>query len=351
VSSEVRPLALTSGDPGGVGPEVAVRAALQALDAPQGEGAGGLLLYGDAQVLAAEATRQGAAPERLVRIDRGAERALPAGTLGLVDVGLAWTAEARSHAATAAGGRAQLAALDAAIEAALGGRVRGIVTAPMSKAAVNLGGHDFMGHTEHLARAAGLRDDEVTMMFLGPRLCVALATTHVAVADLPREVTTPRVLRAIEHLAEALLRLRVGSTSAAMPLRLGVTGLNPHAGEGGLFGDEEIRAIEPAVRSARERAPFSDGRIQLTGPLGAETALRFAASGELEGVVAMTHDQATIASKLLDWTLAVNVTWGLPFVRTSVDHGVAYDAAAQGTADAAGMRSALEMALRLAPAR
>ena len=348
MSGRPGPLALTSGDPGGVGPEVALRAALQAaLDASE---AGGVIVYGDAGALAEQARGMGVGEERLARVARGAERTLAAGVVGLFDAGVAWTREARRHAATGDGGRAQLAALDAAIEGALAGRVRAIVTAPMSKAAVNLGGHDFVGHTEHLARAAGLSDDDVTMMFLGPRLNVALATTHVAVADLPREVTTARVLRTIEHLGEALLRLRPRG-GASKPLRIGVTGLNPHAGEGGLFGDEEIRAIEPAVRAASARGPFADGRIKLTGPLGAETALRFAASDELDGVVAMTHDQATVASKLLDWTLAVNVTWGLPFVRTSVDHGVAYDAAAQGSADATGMCSALAMAQRLAPAR
>jgi 4-hydroxythreonine-4-phosphate dehydrogenase len=323
-----------------VGPEVALRAALDATDE------GGVIVYGDAGALREQARRLGVAEARLVTVARGMERDLAPGMVGVLDAGVPWTSEARRHAATGDGGRAQLAALDAALEAALAGRVRAIVTAPMSKAAVNLGGHDFIGHTEHLARAAGLADDDVTMMFLGPRLNVALATTHVAVADLPAEVTTARVLRTIEHLAQALLRLHPGE-----PLRIGVTGLNPHAGEGGLFGDEEIRAIEPAVRLALARAPFADGSVKLTGPLGAETALRFAASAELDGVVAMTHDQATVASKLLDWALAVNVTWGLPFVRTSVDHGVAYDAAERGDADATGMRSALAMAQRLTAVR
>ena len=331
-----RPLAITTGDPGGVGPEISVRAALAVPDDA------GVVLYGDAGALAARALALGVEPRRIVRFDPGDERSLGAACLGLVDVG-ACSAEALRPEPTAAGGRAQLAALDAALAAALAGRVRGIVTAPMSKAAVNLAGHAFIGHTEHLARAAGLADDDVTMMFLGPRLSVALATTHVAVAKLPSEVTQPRVQRAIEHLAAALLRAR----PEARPLRIGVTGLNPHAGEGGLFGDEEMRSIAPAIVAARARVPFADGRVVLSGPLGAETALRWAASGELHGVVAMTHDQATVASKLLNWTLAVNVTWGLPFVRTSVDHGVAYDAAAQGTADPAGMVSALTLAQRL----
>jgi 4-hydroxythreonine-4-phosphate dehydrogenase len=347
VTARPGPLALTSGDPGGVGPEVALRAALRASDASD---EGGVIVYGDADALRDQAARMGAAGARLVSVVRGAERGLAPGVVGLLDAGVPWTSEARRHAATGDGGRAQLAALDAAIEAALAGRVRAIVTAPMSKAAVNLGGHDFIGHTEHLARAAGLADDDVTMMFLGPRLNVALATTHVAVADLPAEVTTARVLRTIEHLAEALLRLRARD-AVRQPLRIGVTGLNPHAGEGGLFGDEEIRAIEPAVQAALGKGPFADGSVKLTGPIGAETALRFAASGELDGVVAMTHDQGTVASKLLDWTLAVNVTWGLPFVRTSVDHGVAYDAAERSEVDATGMCSALAMAQRLTSAR
>jgi 4-hydroxythreonine-4-phosphate dehydrogenase len=146
------------------------------------------------------------------------------------------------------------------------------------------------------------------------------------------------------HLIEVALRLPRSSQAAP---RIVVTGLNPHAGEAGLFGDEEPRAILPAVEQARALRPFSDGRAQLLGPMGAETAFRQAASGEVDAVVAMSHDQATIASKLLDWTQAVNVTWGLPFVRTSVDHGVAYDAAAGGTADARGMISAIAMAQSL----
>jgi 4-hydroxythreonine-4-phosphate dehydrogenase len=127
------------------------------------------------------------------------------------------------------------------------------------------------------------------------------------------------------------------------PPRMTVTGLNPHAGEAGMFGDEEPRSIEPAIAEARRLPPFADGRLLLEGPTPAETAFRTAASGGIDAVVAMLHDQATIASKLLDWGDAVNVTWGLPFVRTSVDHGVAYDAAASGKIEVEGMRAALEL--------
>jgi 4-hydroxythreonine-4-phosphate dehydrogenase len=304
-----------------------------------------VLVFGDARALGERALAIGIARERLTRLSPGAERDLPPapGAIGLVDVGVAFRG-AVQHAPTAEGGAAQLAALDAAIAAALGGRARGLVTAPMSKAAVNLAGHDFTGHTEHLARAAGLADDDVTMMFLGPRLRVALVTTHVAIAELPHAITRARALRTITHMAEAISRITVPGDATP---RVVVTGLNPHAGESGLFGDEEPRTIAPAIDAARSLPAFRDGRLRLEGPVGAETAFRQAAAGEIAAVVAMAHDQATIASKLLDWTLAVNVTWGLPFVRTSVDHGVAYDAARAGNADPRGMASAIALGQRL----
>jgi 4-hydroxythreonine-4-phosphate dehydrogenase len=329
------PLAVSTGDPGGVGPEVALRAvASQCLGDRT-------VLFGDARALRERALALGIAEPRLHELSPDRSWELPEGGIGLCECGIAWSAAARRHEPTTEGGTAQLAALNAAIAAALGGRVRALVTAPMSKAAVSRAGHDFIGHTEHLARAAGLADDAVTMMFLGPKLRVALVTTHVAVSALRDEVTAPRVLRTIEHLADAMLRARRPGDG---PPRLLVTGVNPHAGEGGLFGDDEPRAIVPAIAEARSRPLFQSARVRIEGPLGAETALRQAAGSATDAVVAMMHDQATIASKLLDWTRAVNVTWGLPFVRTSVDHGVAYDAAAQGSADDRGMVSALAMA-------
>jgi 4-hydroxythreonine-4-phosphate dehydrogenase len=329
------PLAISTGDPGGVGPDVALRAVASQCRSDRA------VLFGDARALRDRALALGVSEARLQLLPGAQRWELPAGAIGLCDSGIDWDAAALRHEPTAAGGAAQLAALDAAIAAALDGRVRALVTAPMSKAAVNLAGHDFIGHTEHLARAANLADDQVTMMFLGPKLRVALVTTHVAVRALRDEVTAARVLRTIEHLADAMLR----AVRAADPApRLLVTGVNPHAGERGLFGDDELRVIAPAIEQARARPVFQEGRVGLEGPLGAETAFRRAAGSRTEAVVAMMHDQATIASKLLDWTQAVNVTWGLPFVRTSVDHGVAYDAAEHGSADDRGMISALAMA-------
>jgi 4-hydroxythreonine-4-phosphate dehydrogenase len=331
------PLAISTGDPGGVGPEIALAVALETRhDDPP-------VLFGDATWLARRA-RSLAGDDVCLVFDRDASALVPPlGKVGLVHVA-GWSAEALEHRATPAGGAAQLQALDGAIEAARAGRVRGLVTAPMSKSAVHHAGYDFVGHTEHLARVCGLADDDVTMLFLGPRLRVGLVTTHVSIANAPSEITPPRVLRTILHLGEALVRV---ADPRAQRLRMAVSGLNPHAGEDGMFGDEEPRLIAPAIEQARAKAPFANGQVVLEGPIGAETAFRNAASGTLDAVVAMLHDQATIASKLLDWGDAVNTTWGLPFVRTSVDHGVAYDAAESGKIQVDGMRAAFRMAQRL----
>lgn len=239
-------------------------------------------------------------------------------------------------------GEAQLATLQAAALAVRDGRARALVTGPTSKAAIVAAGHPFIGQTEFLAALDGRAPDDVTMLFLGPVLRVALVTTHLAIADVPAAITAARVMRSARHLAAALLAL-----SPQAKVRLALTGLNPHAGEAGLFGREEIDVIEPALVSLRREPPFATSEAELFGPWPAEAVFRAAQRGDLEGVVAMFHDQATIASKLLDWGAAVNTTWGLSFLRTSVDHGVAYDAAAEGRADHAGMCAALDLALRL----
>jgi 4-hydroxythreonine-4-phosphate dehydrogenase len=203
-------------------------------------------------------------------------------------------------------------------------------------------GHRFVGQTEFLAALSGLDEDAVTMMFLGPKLRVALVTTHLAIAAAPEAITPARVKRTVRHLAQVLERL-IEST----PRTLVVAGLNPHAGEEGLFGREELDVVAPALAELAHEDVFREGRVQLRGPEPAESVFRAAQRGDIAGVVAMIHDQATIASKLLDWGSAVNTTWGLPFVRTSVDHGVAYDAARSGTAEADGMHAAVSLAIAL----
>src|SRR5690606_37970058 len=215
------------------GPLVAVRAAAERAHRMR------IVLFGDAARLEALLAEEG--------LEGGIE---------VVHTGSVADATIAARAPTTEGGRAQLAALDAAIDRALEGE-GAIVTAPTSKAAVEHGGTPFTGQTEHLARRAGLPDDAVTMMFLGPRLSVSLATTHLSLRAVPDAIRVERVERAIAHLVEALARLGVDRP------RIAVSGLNPHAGEEGLFGREELDVIGPAVERARARAP----QAILTGPL------------------------------------------------------------------------------------
>ena len=318
------PLLVSVGDPGGVGPLVSIRACAKLAHRAR------LILFGDAARLA---RLLAAAAPQIVPLPEADPAAVG---ISLVDVGAVADSVVDAHAPSPEAGRAQLAALDAAIDRALAGGGRAVVTGPTSKAAIQSAGVPFVGQTEHLARRAGLADDAVTMLFLGPRLAVSLVTTHLAMREVPDAITVARVSRATSHLADALGRLGIVAP------RLVVASLNPHAGEGGAFGREDIDVLAPAVRALATRLAGP-----VIGPIGAETAFRRAASGEIDGVVAMFHDQATIASKLLDWGEAVNVTWGLPFVRTSVDHGVAYDAAASGVVSESGMDAALRTALAL----
>jgi len=341
------PLALCVGDPAGVGPMVSIRASVAAARAGES-----IVLFGDAARLH-DAARALAPELALERVGVVGPYALRAGALAVADAGAVSDVCIAARAPSAEGGAAQLRALDLAAAAVRDGHARALVTGPTSKEAIVASGTPFIGQTEHLARMCGLPDDAVTMMFLGPTLRLALVTTHVAVSRVAAELSALRVERAVRHLGDALLRL---SETAGPPLpsralgtlpSLVIAALNPHAGEHGMFGDEDQRIVEPGVVLALAHAPFVDGRVRCLGVRPAEAALREAAWGKIDGVVCMMHDQATIPSKLLDWGQAVNVTWGLPFLRTSVDHGVAYDAAARGVADADGMVAAVALAARM----
>jgi 4-hydroxythreonine-4-phosphate dehydrogenase len=237
-------------------------------------------------------------------------------------------------------GRAQLDYVEAAFTLTKSVPRAALVTAPVSKAAIAHSGlaraRGFLGHTEWLQALDGAKTS--VMCFVCERLATSLVTTHLPIAKVPRALSASNVAESIVQLAR-LLR----SLGRKRP-RLAVASLNPHAGESDLLGREEARAIVPGIRQA---AKVLRGTASLVGPLGAETAYRKAAGGAFDGVVAMYHDQATIPMKLLAFGDAVNVTAGLSIVRTSVDHGTAYDIAWRGTADAGGMRAALELAMRI----
>jgi 4-hydroxythreonine-4-phosphate dehydrogenase len=270
---------------------------------------------------------------------------IPPGRVGiLVPEGVPDLAATPGHP-TIEGGRAQLAFIDAALGLVTGGLADALVTGPVSKVSIcrALGGESFTGHTEHLARAAGVATDAVTMIFIGPRLRVALVTTHLPLADVPRALTVDRIAWTLSRVVTALRdRWRIDRP------RVVVLGLNPHAGEDGILGSEERTVIAPAI--ARFRASPEARGAEVAGPAPSETGIRDVLEGRFDCAVAMYHDQATIACKLLEKGRSVNLTLGLPFVRTSVDHGVAYDAAASGTADPGSMIAALELAARLTDA-
>ena len=329
------PLAISTGDPAGVGPIVTAAALAKGL------GDDRALVYGDAAWMERALGRYGFDTVR--RVETAQAQELQPGEVGLVHVAEWPLTMVQARAPTIDGGGVQRAALEQACDAAIDQTARAIVTGPVSKEAVSLSGVSFRGQTEHLARRAGVHVENVTMMFLGPRLKVALVATHWPIKRVPSTVTREHIERTVRHLTDALSLWQPD----AAPLRIEVSGLNPHAGEGGLLGTEEETIIAPTLDDLRREPPFSTGEVELVGPTPAEAAFRYAAEGRAHGVVAMFHDQATIPSKLLDWGEAVNVTWGLPFVRTSVDHGVAYDAAAAGYASEGGMIAAIRAAQRL----
>lgn len=237
---------------------------------------------------------------------------------------------------SAEAGRAAYDAIVRAVEDARAGRVDAVATAPINKQAFARAGLPWKGHTDLLAHLCGV--DQVAMMFHAPQLSVVLATVHVPLADVSRLLTRERVAGILRLTARSLPRFGVAAP------RIALAGLNPHAGEAGLLGGEEDAVLAPAVAEARAEG------LDVTGPLPADTVFVRAVRGEFDVVVACYHDQGLIPVKLLAFGEAVNVTIGLPIVRTSVDHGTAFDIAGRGLADAGSLVHAVRLAARLAGA-
>jgi 4-hydroxythreonine-4-phosphate dehydrogenase len=322
-------IALTLGEPAGVGPELVARIA-------QRDWTAELVAVGDGPLLRARAAALGL-PLELEALDADGEpQPHRAGALKLIEVPLA---------AAAVPGRldprnapAVVAMLDAAAEACRGGVCQAIVTAPVHKGAINDAGIAFTGHTEHLAAAFGA--PRVVMMLMAGRLRVALATTHLPLRQVP-DAITPALLREVLRVLAAELAARFG---IAQP-RIAVLGLNPHAGEGGHLGREELEVIGPTLDALRAEG------LALEGPLPADTAFTPAALNRSDAVLAMYHDQGLPVLKHAGFGHAVNVTLGLPTVRTSVDHGTALELAGTGKADAGSLAAALETAIALVARR
>ncbi len=328
-SRSARPLVgVTIGDPSGIGPEVVVKA----LSDPVLRREGRFVLYGVESALRRAARAAGVRPFWFP-VARDDVRRVDSGVV-LVHFGEHDGRPDGPARATEEGGRASLCFVDEAIESARAGTLDAIVTGPIHKGAWGMAGCKFAGHTEKLAHA--FREKRVTMMFAADDLRVALASTHVALMNIRNIFTIGHVFQPIDLINDAL-RDWFGLDQP----RIGVAGLNPHAGEDGRFGDEEKRIIEPAILMARAVG------IDVEGPFPADTLFTPAVRSRFDGLVAMYHDQGLIPVKLLAFNSAVNVTLGLPVIRTSVDHGTAFNIADTNQADPGSMRAALRLACRL----
>ena len=340
-------LAVSIGCPCGIGPEVSLAGALAMRKA---DARVRVLLVGDVGAVRAAARAIDVDPARVVKVRNAAEawsarRSSPPTVAVLEPVPALTAADRRRGKPGRAAGAAQLAWIDAATDLVSVGEADALVTGPVSKDAIARSGapgsRGFLGHTEHLAARLGA--PEVTMAFHTEALTTALVTTHLPLTAVPRAIRPAPVARAAFWAAWLVDRLQPAGTRGTVA----VAALNPHAGENGLLGDEETRFIGPGITLARRRIASAKLAVDLVGPVPAESAFRIAASGGFAAVVAMYHDQATIPMKLLGFGEAVNVSLGLPIVRTSVDHGTAYDRAGKGTADPRGMVEAMKLAVRL----
>lgn len=324
-------IGVTLGDPWGIGPEVLAVALAQ----PNVQRACAPVVFGDEETLIAAAALRGVRlPVKLRLIQIGA--APPRGSEGSV----ASVRRPGPGRPPRGGGRYPIAYLEAAVAAAEAGEIDALCTAPVHKALLAAAGFRHAGHTDYLAERLGR--GPVVMLLAGPSLRVALATVHVPLREVAGLLSVAGLVSTLEVLSKGL---RNGF--AIQRPRLAVCGLNPHAGEGGLLGDEERRLIGPAVRLARRRG------IEVEGPLPADSLFALAVRTQRwDAILAMAHDQGLGPLKVLDFERAVNVTLGLSIPRTSPDHGVAYDLAGKGRADARSMQEALLLAAYLAsPAR
>ena len=335
----VRHLAITMGDPAGVGPEIIVKAAAELYPRIQ-SGALRLVVIGSNPAL--ERARAQIAPDL----------AIPAVT----EDAAAWPALCALQAGpegepilpgvlSADGGRFAFQAVERGVRLAMANRIGGIVTAPLNKEALNAAGYHYPGHTEMLAELTGVKGS--CMMLAHGNMRVSHVTTHIALEDVPKRATPERLRRVIELTHDAVCRLGLGRA------RIAVAALNPHAGEGGLFGRHDIDVAAPVIAKA-----VADG-MDVVGPIPGDTVFVKLRAGQYDAVIANYHDQGHIPVKLLGFEIdpatgrwdalsGVNITMGLPIIRTSVDHGTAFDIAGQGIANARSMIEAIEYAELLA---
>ena len=318
---------ISIGDPAGIGPEVTVKAcrdeALHAL--------GRWVIVGEAWQVLDLAKQYDLHVDQVIHsIDELAGDA----NVAVLDAGLISREEVKTGQIGAACGHASIHYVKRAAELCIAGKSKAMVTGPISKEAVAASGIEgFCGHTEYITELCGL--DTCRMMLWNETVCVIHVSTHCSLFDAVTKIDQPRILETIEIGYQAMLNLGFENP------RLCICGLNPHAGENGMFGKEEIDLIIPAVEQAQAQG------IDVTGPYPADTLFMQAVRGKCDMVIAMYHDQGHVPMKLYDFEHTVNVTLGLPIVRCSVDHGTAFDIAGQGIADPVDMQTAMKLAVSL----
>lgn len=329
---QTKPLLISMGCPAGIGPEIVMRL-FAGTDGWQADPERPVVVVGDTDILARAAAVTGTSRLSIRAWQPG--EAVPMDAVPVLQVAgdlrdLEWGRP------TAKSGQAMARYIEAAVRLILSARATALVTCPISKFSLKAAGYPFPGHTEMLAGLTG--SPQVHMMMAGPRLRVVLVSIHEALATVPGLLTVRRIRDCILATRQSLEQ----DFGLKKP-RIAVAALNPHAGEQGLFGDEESRLILPAMAAARA-ADKRMAEVELSGPWPPDTLFHQAAGGRFDAVVSMYHDQGLIPFKLMHFDDGVNVTLGLPIVRTSVDHGTAYDIAGRGQARARSLQAAVIMA-------
>ena len=326
-------LAITLGDPAGIGPEIILKALAHRdlFDRCRP------LVIGDPRLLARAAPWVGQPVPAFEHVSSPRDGRYEAGTVPILEAGLVDPDDVPVGVESAAGGRAAVEAVFTACDLTMAGETDAVVTAPLNKAAMHLAGFRYPGHTELLAERTGA--GKITMLLTGPNLRIVHVSMHVGLVEAIARVTTARVLDTIRLAAQACHALGI-----AQP-RIAVAGLNPHASEGGLFGNQEAEQIGPAIELARAEG------LDVSDPQPPDTVFLRATKGAYDIVVAMYHDQGHIPMKLLAFDSGVNVSIGLPIIRTSVDHGTAFDIAGTGIAREESLLAAIDVAITMVEGR
>ncbi|SIS74678.1 MULTISPECIES: 4-hydroxythreonine-4-phosphate dehydrogenase PdxA [Alicyclobacillus] len=317
-------LAITMGDPCGIGPEITVKSILteEVFNVSRS------IVIGDVSVIE-DALRFSGLTANVNQITHPREALFQFGTIDVLDLGLIHASQLRIGQVQAESGAAAYGYIKKAIELGMTGSVDGVVTAPINKESLKAAGIPYIGHTEMFADLTGAKEEMTMFSILNVK--IFFLTRHVSLKQACELITKERVLAGIEKSVKALQQIGYKAP------RLAVAGLNPHAGEHGLFGTEEVESIAPAVAEAQQRG------FDVTGPIPADSVFHMARIGRFDAVLSLYHDQGHIAAKVMDFERTVSVTLGLPILRTSVDHGTAFDIAGRGIASPISMIEAIKV--------